>query len=133
MTATTYASDTRTVLPWLEAQQRRIQGILAGLDDDALRQVVLPSGWSCAGMIQHLTVMTRFWFVEVMAGLPSREPESDDFHVSATTPVSTLLDTYEREAEAAIAKSAIFVQTRRRRGGPMACSGTRAWTTFTRW
>lgn len=103
MTATTRASDTRHVLPWLEAQQRRIQGILAGLDDDALRQVVLPSGWSCAGMIQHLTVMTRFWFVDVMAGRPSDEPESGDFHVADTTAVSTLLDAYEREAEAAVA------------------------------
>lgn len=93
--------DTRTLLPWLAAQQRRVRGILDGLDDQAMRQPVLPSGWSCAGMVQHLTVTTRFWLVEVMAGHHTDPPEHDDFHVSETHPASTLLDAYRHQARTA--------------------------------
>jgi len=50
MTTRPHTFDTRALLPWLVAQQRRIRGILDGLDDHTLRQPVLPSGWSCAGM-----------------------------------------------------------------------------------
>jgi Protein of unknown function (DUF664) len=82
MTAQSHTCNTRTLLPWLAAQQRRVRGILDGLDDRTLRQPVLPSGWSCAGMVQHLTLTTRFWFVEVMAGHRTGPPEDDDFHVS---------------------------------------------------
>lgn len=44
-------------------------GILDGLDADALRQAVLPSGWNCLGLVQHLALdVERFWFRAVVAG-----------------------------------------------------------------
>ena len=79
MTIQSQSSDTRTLLPWLDARQRRVRGILDGLDDHTLRRPVLPWGWSCAGMVQHLTLMTRFWFVEVMAGHRIDPSGDDDF------------------------------------------------------
>lgn len=94
-------SDTNTLLPWLAAQQRRVLGTLDGLDEQALRRPVLPSGWSCAGMAQHLTLMTRFWFVEVMNGQRADQPVHDDFHVDGARPASTVLDAYRQEVEAA--------------------------------
>lgn len=40
-----------------------------GLDDEALRRPVLPSGWSCLGLINHLSLdVERFWFQAVVAG-----------------------------------------------------------------
>jgi hypothetical protein len=100
MTTQTHAYDSPALLPWLAAQQRRVRGILDGLDDHTLRQPVLPSG--CAGMVQHLTVMTRFWFVDVMAGQRADPPEEDDFHVPDTRPASDILDAYQHQARTAI-------------------------------
>lgn len=67
-TSTAAAPDTATMLSGLVAQQQRIIGIVAGLDDATMRHPVLPSGWSCGGMIQHLTGMTNFWFGTIMSG-----------------------------------------------------------------
>ena len=37
--------------------------------DDALRRSMLPSGWSCLALIQHLALdVERFWFRAVVAG-----------------------------------------------------------------
>jgi hypothetical protein len=52
----------------LTAQQQRIVAIVADLDDATMRRPILPSGWSCGGMIQHLTGMTKFWFQTIMSG-----------------------------------------------------------------
>lgn len=101
MSAEFRTDDTSVTLAWLAAQQRRIGGILAGLDDEALRRPVLPSGWSCLGMVRHLTLGTRFWLVEVMSGQP-QPPVEDDFHVQATDPAGAVLQAYQDEAEAAI-------------------------------
>src|SRR3954470_3564276 len=60
---------------YLDAQRRHVLGILEGLDDEALVRPVLPSGWSCAGMLQHLALdVERFWFRCVISG----EPEAID-------------------------------------------------------
>ncbi len=63
----------------LRNQQERVAGIVAGLDDDQLRRAVLPSGWSCLGMVRHLTETTRFWLRRVMLGDPSAPLLDDDF------------------------------------------------------
>ncbi len=53
----------------LAGQREHVWGILEGLDADALRLQVLPTGWSCAGLVQHLAVdVERFWFRAVVAG-----------------------------------------------------------------
>jgi hypothetical protein len=34
-----------------------------------LHREVLPSGWTCAGMVRHLALhVERFWFREIVAG-----------------------------------------------------------------
>ena len=44
---------------------------LDGLSDEQLRQPVLPSGWSCLGLVRHLTLSDeRYWFEVVVAGEP---------------------------------------------------------------
>src|SRR3954447_4748761 len=40
-----------------------------GLSDEQLRRPVLPSGWSCLGLVRHLTLSDeRYWFGVVVAG-----------------------------------------------------------------
>jgi hypothetical protein len=60
--------ETKTLLSCLSAQRNHVLGILAGLDDDALRRPVLPSGWNCLGLVGHLTFdVERFWFCGAVA------------------------------------------------------------------
>ena len=57
------------LLSYLRAQREHVVGILDGLDDDALRRPVLPTGWSCLDMVSHLTHdIERFWFQAVVLG-----------------------------------------------------------------
>jgi hypothetical protein len=57
------------LLATLGGQRHHILGILEGLSEDDLRRPVLPSGWSCLGLVHHLAVdVERFWFRAVMAG-----------------------------------------------------------------
>jgi hypothetical protein len=87
------------LLSQLDAQRRHVLGILAGLDDAALRRPVLPSGWSCLGLVRHLTLdCERFWFRCVVAG--EREPidaldgVGNAWQVDADVPAATVLDDY---------------------------------------
>src|SRR5215210_9016750 len=53
----------------LGGQRNHILGILEGLSEEDLRRAVLPSGWSCLGLVHHLAVdVERFWFRAVLAG-----------------------------------------------------------------
>ena len=55
----------------LTSQRQHVLGALEGLDATQLRRAVLPSGWSCLGLVQHLALdVERFWFPMVMAGAP---------------------------------------------------------------
>ena len=40
----------------LQRQRNHVLGAVEGLSDEALRRPVLTSGWSCLGMVQHLSL-----------------------------------------------------------------------------
>ncbi|WP_353952876.1 DUF664 domain-containing protein [Knoellia sp. S7-12] len=53
----------------LATTRRHVLRQLDGLDEDALRRPVLPSGWSVLGLVRHLTLSDeRYWFEVVVAG-----------------------------------------------------------------
>jgi uncharacterized damage-inducible protein DinB len=67
--ATTPIAEREVLLARLEGQRRHILGDLEGLGEDDLRRGVLPSHWSCLGLLGHLTNdVERFWFRCVVAG-----------------------------------------------------------------
>ncbi|MYS25014.1 Protein of unknown function [Streptomyces sp. DvalAA-14] len=108
MTPTPSDSAERTaLLGSLAAQRRHVLGTLEGLDEEALRRPVLPSGWSCLGLISHLALdVERFWFRGVVAAEPDvlaalAQGPDDAWQVGADVPVDTVLDLYRREAERA--------------------------------
>jgi hypothetical protein len=80
---------------------------LDGLTEDQLRQAVLPSGWSCLGLVQHLTIsVERFWFRGIVAGEPPYVSTSDEeaeaaWRVPADLTAAAVLDAYRREIELA--------------------------------
>lgn len=60
--------ETEMLRAYLGQGRRHVIGIVEGLTDDQLRRPVLPSGWNCIGLINHLAVdVERFWFRAVMA------------------------------------------------------------------
>jgi uncharacterized damage-inducible protein DinB len=84
----------------LANQREHVLGILEGLPDEALRQPVLPSGWSCLGLVHHLTYdVEQFWFRNVMAGEPQETAPlmPNAWQVSAEMTASEVLEAYRRE------------------------------------
>ena len=92
-------SETDDLLASLNGQRDHILGILDGLSDDDLRRPVLPSGWTCLGLVQHLALdVERFWFRAVAAGETIHLETGDGaWRVAADVPASDVLDLYRRE------------------------------------
>jgi uncharacterized protein DUF664 len=63
----------------LNNQRDHVLGILDGLSEDELSKPVLPTGWTCAGLVHHLAVdVERFWFQTVVAGTPAAAVAGQD-------------------------------------------------------
>jgi uncharacterized damage-inducible protein DinB len=62
-------TELTTLLGVLNGKRGHVLDILAGLDEAALRRPVLPSGWTCLGLVHHLALDDeKFWFRAVAAG-----------------------------------------------------------------
>lgn len=96
----------------LTAQRQHVLSQLEGLDDAQLRRPVLPSGWSCLGLVRHLTLSDeRYWFEVVVAGEPlAFWPEGDngDWRVDPDEPVEAVVAAYRL----AIARSDAIIAER---------------------
>ncbi len=103
------SEEKQALLATLQAQRRHVLGALDGLTDEDLHRPVLPSGWSCLGLVQHLAVdVERFWFRTVMAGERSSDPDDpqDAWQVAEGTRPQQVLEDYHRECEQADAVTA---------------------------
>jgi uncharacterized damage-inducible protein DinB len=102
-------SDAETALlkSYLTGQREHVFGILAGLDDEALRRPVLPSGWSCLGIVSHLTLdVERFWFRAIVAGDAAvveqyATPADDAWVIGPNTTAESVLAVYRDEIDLA--------------------------------
>jgi Protein of unknown function (DUF664) len=81
----------------LNRQREHVLGILEGLAEKDLRQPVLPSGWTCAGLVQHLALdVERFWFRNVFAGEAVDQP-GDAWDIAPGVPAINALNLYRHE------------------------------------
>ena len=98
------AKESEALLSSLNDQREHVLGALEGLPGEALRRPVLPSGWTCLGLVQHLAVdVERFWFRRVAAGEPLddvAEP-ANAWEVAPDVPAEAVLGLYRREIELA--------------------------------
>lgn len=100
----TMSDEKSDLLRWLDSQRQHVLGALEGLSDDDLRRPVLPTGWTCLGLVQHLAIdVERMWFWNVMAGQTApEEPQVDNaWQVADGVPAGDVLDLYRRETERA--------------------------------
>jgi hypothetical protein len=96
--------DERTaLLRQLRAQREHVLGILEGLDDDQVRRPVLPSGWSCIGLVRHLALdVERFWFRSVVAGEDVELPTMEGaWQLGPEETAASVVELYREEARLA--------------------------------
>ena len=110
MTQPPMTKESQSLLSCLADQRNHVLGILEGLSEEDLLRPMLPSGWTCAGLVHHLTIdVERFWFRAVVAGEPLPDDEPDNaWQVPADLTAAALLDAYRQEIELA---DAIIVAT----------------------
>jgi hypothetical protein len=104
------SSENEALLSALNGQRDHVLGILEGLPTEALRRPVLPSGWTCLGLVQHLALDDeRFWFRAVTAGEPVELASgAEAWQVGPDTPAEAVLGAYRQEitlANAIIART----------------------------
>src|SRR5579862_4769175 len=58
----------RELLECLQYQRASVRSIVAGLSEEAWHVPVVASGWTVAGLVEHLGNAERHWFQEVVAG-----------------------------------------------------------------
>ena len=97
----TSEAERAALLEALRAQRAHVLQAVDGLSDEALRTPVLPSGWTCLGLVQHLALdVERFWFRAVTAGEDVELLSGDDaWRVASGTAARSVLDAYRDEAE----------------------------------
>ena len=60
--------EKRALLHFLEYQRASVLAIVGGLDEEAWHRSVVPSGWTPAGLVEHLGNAERHWFQQVVTG-----------------------------------------------------------------
>ena len=90
----------------LDAQRNHVLGILDGLGDDDLNSPILPTGWTCLGLVRHLALdVERFWFQTVVAGTApearAEEAATSSWNVPPGTTARDVFTLYRREVEQA--------------------------------
>lgn len=99
MTQQAMTSEIRALQSSLTNQRNHVLGILEGLSDEALRRPMLPSGWTCLGLVRHLALdVERFWFRAVVAGETiDLENGAAAWQVPPDTPSEEILALYREE------------------------------------
>ncbi|MGH3305349.1 MAG: DUF664 domain-containing protein [Streptosporangiaceae bacterium] len=95
------SKERAALLEWLGDQRQHVLVVLRGLPDEALRRPVLPSGWTCLGLVRHLAVdVERFWVRGVIAGQPIDFDDSTGWETSPG-PAQAVFELYRQEIAAA--------------------------------
>lgn len=100
-------NEHRALLGALSDQRSHIFDTLHGLDADELRRRMLPSGWTCLGLVNHLSIdVERFWFQAVIAGdrgagEGGSAPASNAWDVGIDVSPESVLDGYRHNIERA--------------------------------
>ncbi|GAA1810371.1 DinB family protein [Luedemannella flava] len=110
-------TEKELLLTTLNGQRQHILGALEGLSDKDLRRPVLPTGWSCLGLVHHLALdVERFWFRAVVDGEQVELLDgADAWQVPAGATTGQILDLYRQEialADAVIARTPLDAEPR---------------------
>lgn len=102
-TSAPVSADRIALLAHLDVQRSSVLAIVADLDEASWRRSVVPSGWTPAGLVEHLGHAERFWSQIVLADRVTAlhrpqddEGEEDDEAAGfvSSHPVSDVVDFY---------------------------------------
>jgi hypothetical protein len=98
-TDVTDATERDALLASLTAQREHVLDAVQGLTEAELRRAVLPSGWTCLGLVRHLTLdVERFWFRAVVVGEEVELATGNAaWQVASNTPALEVFDAYREE------------------------------------
>jgi hypothetical protein len=71
-------AEDQVLLDFLAAQRETALGIVEGLDEEAWHRSVVPSGWTPAGLVEHLSGVELHWFQQVVADADTTPPGDED-------------------------------------------------------
>jgi hypothetical protein len=71
-------AEDQVLLDFLAAQRETVLGIVEGLDEEAWHRSVVPSGWTPAGLVEHLSGVELHWFHGVVADADTTPPGDED-------------------------------------------------------
>ncbi len=101
------SAEQQVLLRALDRQREHVLAAVDGLGTDDLRRQVLPSGWSCIGLVNHLSLdVERFWFQAVIDGDQIAIDEvlaspDNAWNVSDEEPVEEVLHRYRANIDRA--------------------------------
>ncbi len=84
---------------FLRAQRESVLAIVEGLSEEAWHRSVVPTGWTPAGMLEHLGGAEWHWFQGVVAGKQPELPGDVDEELPPYDPMSVVFTTDASAAE----------------------------------
>jgi uncharacterized damage-inducible protein DinB len=125
---TDHPDDERdALLEFLAFQRASVLAVVADLNEEAWQTSVVPSGWTPAGLVEHLGGVERHWFLEVVDGVEEELPwdvglPPYDAHAAMTCARSSeeILGYYRDQcarADAVLARTPLSAAPRGRHGG----------------
>jgi uncharacterized damage-inducible protein DinB len=84
---------------FLRAQRESVLAIVEGLSEEAWHRSVVPTGWTPAGMLEHLGGAEWHWFQGVVAGKQPELPGDLDEDQAPYDPMSVVFTTDASAAE----------------------------------
>jgi hypothetical protein len=70
--------EDQALLDFLAAQRAAVLAIVDGLDEEAWHRSIVPSGWTPAGLVEHLGGAEWHWFQGVVTGAQPEPPPGDE-------------------------------------------------------
>lgn len=120
--------DDQALLAFLQAQRDAVLAIVAGLDEDAWHRPVVPSGWTPAGLVEHLGGAEWHWFQGVVTGAVPEPPPGEDLPAYDPTaafvsdsPSAEIIGFYRDQcarSDAVLAATPLSARPRGRHGDP---------------
>jgi Protein of unknown function (DUF664) len=121
--------EDQALLDFLAAQREAVLAIVAGLDEEAWHRPVVPSGWTPAGLVEHLGGAEWHWFQGVVAGVePGPPPEDEDLPPYDPTaafvtgePSAQIISFYRDQcasSDSVLAVTPLSARPRGKHGGP---------------
>jgi hypothetical protein len=120
-------AEDQALVAFLAAQRAAVLSIVAGLDEDAWHRSVVPSGWTPAGLVEHLGGAEWHWFQGVVAGKHFEPAPGDEAPYDPTAafvsdePSAEIINFYRDQcasSDAVLAVTPLSARPRGRHGDP---------------